>query len=94
MSGTTVSLLLFNFPESIIQQASDAFIFRDAASFSHSSQIYNVVPGDFTHDGTLDLLVMSRGSSPSEVKMELYLGSPGNGFGELCQIIFGITNRS
>ncbi|KAI5117253.1 hypothetical protein M0805_006416 [Coniferiporia weirii] len=58
----------------------DMFIFHDAASFSHQEQIYNVVPGDFTHDGSLDLLVMSRGSSPSEIKMELYVGSPGNGF--------------
>ncbi|EJD06255.1 uncharacterized protein FOMMEDRAFT_139451, partial [Fomitiporia mediterranea MF3/22] len=57
-----------------------SFIFRDAASFTHSEQIYNVVPGDFTHDGTLDLLVMSRGSSPSEIKMALYVGSPGRGF--------------
>ena len=40
------------------------------------------MPGDFTHDGTLDLLVMSRGSSPSEIKMALYVGSPGRGFGK------------
>ncbi|KAH8114092.1 hypothetical protein DFH11DRAFT_1595734 [Phellopilus nigrolimitatus] len=58
----------------------DDFLFREGASFSHSSQIFNAIPGDFTHDGTLDLLVMARGSSPSEIVMELYVGAPGNGF--------------
>ena len=62
----------------------DLFVFHDAASFSHTEQILNVVPGDFTFDGTLDLLVMSRGSSPEETKLDLYVGSPHDGFGMLC----------
>lgn len=57
----------------------EAFIFRDAAFISHNEQILNVVPGDFTHDGTLDLLVMSQGTG-SQLEMELYVGAPGNGF--------------
>ncbi|THH05309.1 hypothetical protein EW145_g4893 [Phellinidium pouzarii] len=70
-SGRRVTIHLWNHGD---------FIFSDAASFSHSEQIYNVVPGDFTHDGTLDLLVMSRGPSSSVINIEVYVGSPGNGF--------------
>ena len=78
-------------PRSTILRAetiTENFIFRDGASFIHSEQIYNVVPGDFTRDGTLDLLVMSRAASATEIKMELYIGITGLGFGELlCTFI-------
>jgi integrin alpha FG-GAP repeat containing protein 1 len=36
------------------------FSFHRSASFRHPERIYNVVPGDYTHDGQLDLLVMSQ----------------------------------
>ena len=45
--------------------------------------ITNVVPGDFDHDGKLDLLVMgnvSPGSSAGELVMRIYFG---NGIDEL-----------
>lgn len=64
-------------------ESADDYAFRNAASFTNSEQIYNVVPGDFTHDGTLDLLVMSHGSPSTEIKMELHVGRAGSGFGKL-----------
>ena len=60
---------------------SGAFIFKRAASFNTQDQVQNVIPGDFTHDGTLDLLVMTSGSSVNAISMQLYVGSPGDGFG-------------
>lgn len=43
--------------------------------------MFNVVPGDFTHTGKLDILVMSQGSSKNEIDMYVYPSIPNNGFG-------------
>ena len=40
-------------------------MFTKTSSIRHSSSIYNVIPGDFTHDDKLDLLVTSEGTGPS-----------------------------
>ena len=58
----------------------EGFTFRQSSSFKHSTQILNIVPGDFTHDGTLDLLVMGRSSQSSSQDMKLYVGNK-DGFG-------------
>lgn len=81
--GTTVRSASAFTNDLIIEPPLDAFIFKRAASFNRNDQVQNVIPGDFTHDGTLDLLVMTNGASPAEVSMQLYVGSPGNGFGTL-----------
>jgi integrin alpha FG-GAP repeat containing protein 1 len=57
------------------------FFFRRSTSFKHPTRVYNVVPGDFTHDGTLDLLVMSESSTSDQLDLFLYRGSPTGGFG-------------
>ncbi|KAG9318236.1 hypothetical protein JVU11DRAFT_317 [Chiua virens] len=51
----------------------DAFVFRKRSQLDHTSPIYNVIPGDFTLDGKLDILVMS-GRSESTLDMALYKG--------------------
>jgi len=56
------------------------FIYKDSASFRHSRQIYNVVPGDFTHSGKLDLLVMSQSQTNDQLDMSLYPALVGGGF--------------
>ncbi|KDQ59682.1 hypothetical protein JAAARDRAFT_33256 [Jaapia argillacea MUCL 33604] len=58
----------------------DDFIFKQSASFRHPGHVYNVVPGDFTQDGKLDLLVMSQGQASRQLAMYMYLASPEGGF--------------
>lgn len=43
-----------------------------------------MIPGDFTQDGKLDLLVMSEGSASKELDIYLYVGLPEGGFSGLC----------
>lgn len=38
----------------------------------HTRNVINVVPGDFTHSGKLDLLVMGEGSTSGEIDLVLY----------------------
>ncbi|KAI0810948.1 hypothetical protein BC629DRAFT_1589690 [Irpex lacteus] len=38
----------------------DRYTFDKGTSFRHPQKVYNVVPGDFTQDGKLDILVMSQ----------------------------------
>ena len=45
--------------------------------------MYNVVPGDFTHSGKLDLLVMSQRGSYNQLSLTLYPSLVGDGFGML-----------
>jgi integrin alpha FG-GAP repeat containing protein 1 len=59
----------------------EGFYFQKSASFTHPRRIYNVVPGDFTHDGMLDLLVMSESSTRNQLDMFLYVGSRSGRFG-------------
>lgn len=61
----------------------DDFSFRRFASFRHPQRVYNVVPGDYTHDGKLDLLVMAQGASNSQLSLYVYVSMPGGGFCEL-----------
>lgn len=56
------------------------FTFQRSASFRHPERIYNVVPGDYTHDGRLDLLVMSQGISSARLSLSIYPAMPGGGF--------------
>ncbi|KAH9979777.1 hypothetical protein BJV77DRAFT_1048772 [Russula vinacea] len=58
----------------------DDFSFRRFASFRHPQRVYNVVPGDYTHDGKLDLLVMAQGASNSQLSLYVYVSMPGGGF--------------
>lgn len=51
----------------------DAFTFRKGTTITHPSKVYNVVPGDMTYDGKLDLLVMSEGTN-NDISMTVYLG--------------------
>jgi integrin alpha FG-GAP repeat containing protein 1 len=55
------------------------FSFHRSASFRHPERVYNVVPGDYTHDGRLDLLVMSQSNTPT-LSLSVYPAMPGGGF--------------
>ncbi|KAF8214026.1 hypothetical protein K438DRAFT_1802750 [Mycena galopus ATCC 62051] len=57
----------------------DDFLFQPSATFTHPQKIQNVVPGDFTHSGKLDLLVMSSASS-NQLDLSVYPALPGGGF--------------
>ena len=57
----------------------EAFVFQKASSFRHPDVVQNVVPGDFTHSGKLDLLVMSHKTS-NQLDMLLYPALPEGGF--------------
>ncbi|CAL1703385.1 unnamed protein product [Somion occarium] len=58
----------------------DDFHFTKAAVFRHPQRVYNVVPGDFTQDGRLDILVMSQSPSSNEIDIQVYVASPEGGF--------------
>lgn len=50
----------------------------------HNQRIVNVVPGDFTQSGRLDLLVMSQpSSSKDQLDLSLYRAAVGGGLGEI-----------
>ncbi|KAH8995858.1 hypothetical protein EDB86DRAFT_2920938 [Lactarius hatsudake] len=56
------------------------FSFHRSASFRHPERVYNVVPGDYTHDGRLDLLVMSQSASSTRISLSIYPAMPAGGF--------------
>ncbi|GLB35509.1 putative repeat domain in Vibrio, Colwellia, Bradyrhizobium and Shewanella [Lyophyllum shimeji] len=56
------------------------FIYEESISFRHPRRVDNVVPGDFTHSGKLDLLVMSRSQNRDQLDMTLYPASFEGGF--------------
>ncbi|KZT11560.1 uncharacterized protein LAESUDRAFT_783948 [Laetiporus sulphureus 93-53] len=58
----------------------DEYTFRKSASFRHPQKVINVVPGDFTQNGKLDLLVMSQASAASQLSLQVYTAIPGGGF--------------
>lgn len=50
----------------------------------HNHPIVNVVPGDFTQSGRLDLLVMSQSPlSNAQLDLSLYRAAEGGGIGEI-----------
>ncbi|GJE88027.1 VCBS repeat-containing protein [Phanerochaete sordida] len=56
----------------------EAYTFVKSSTFMHRQKVLNVVPGDFTQDGKLDMLVM--GQDHSQVSLQVYLGLPQGGF--------------
>lgn len=56
------------------------FVFQEGDHFTHPAKVLNAVPGDFTHTGKLDLLVMSQGKNKDEIDMYVYPSIPNNGF--------------
>jgi integrin alpha FG-GAP repeat containing protein 1 len=50
--------------------------------FQTSKKIVNVVPGDFTHSGKLDLLVMSPSQVDGNLDLSVYFSRVGDGFGK------------
>ncbi|KAF5372918.1 hypothetical protein D9758_001485 [Tetrapyrgos nigripes] len=58
----------------------DEFLFKRSTSFKHGGDVYNVVPGDFTHSGKLDLLIMSKSQSTGYLDLTVYPALPGDGF--------------
>ncbi|EMD34350.1 hypothetical protein CERSUDRAFT_117229 [Gelatoporia subvermispora B] len=56
------------------------YMYRKSAVFRHPQRVINVVPGDFTQDGKLDLLVMSQAQRSFQLAIDLYMASPMGGF--------------
>jgi integrin alpha FG-GAP repeat containing protein 1 len=63
------------------------FTFHRSASFCHPQRVYNVVPGDYTHDGKLDVLVMAQGTSTGQLSRFIYPSMLGGGFCELFRLL-------
>lgn len=64
----------------------DDFTFDKNSTITHPTVISNIIPGDYTHDGLLDLLVMSpSGTKSNELDMTVYVALPSGGFG-MCQV--------
>ncbi|KAJ7063605.1 hypothetical protein C8F01DRAFT_1133673 [Mycena amicta] len=57
----------------------EEFVYEATSPFQLPNPIYNVVPGDFTHSGKLDLLVMSSSTS-NQLDLSVYPALPGGGF--------------
>ena len=60
----------------------ESFSFMPSDSFKHSQKILNVVPGDFTHSGKLDLLVMSPSETDENLSLTVIFSRVGEGFGK------------
>ncbi|TFK25799.1 hypothetical protein FA15DRAFT_668127 [Coprinopsis marcescibilis] len=58
----------------------DSFSFEASTPFKHPRRILNAVPGDFTHTGKLDLLVMSEGTSKDQLDLTVYPALLSGGF--------------
>ncbi|OBZ75437.1 T-cell immunomodulatory protein [Grifola frondosa] len=58
----------------------DAYFFMKSAVFRHPQRVYNVIPGDFTQDGKLDLLVLGQAPQRNTLSIQLYVASPQGGF--------------
>ncbi|THU96321.1 integrin alpha N-terminal domain-containing protein [Dendrothele bispora CBS 962.96] len=56
------------------------FQFQKSTTFRHPGDVYNVVPGDFTHSGKLDLLIMSKSQTTGFLDLRVYPALPGDGF--------------
>ncbi|KAI0737904.1 integrin alpha N-terminal domain-containing protein [Daedaleopsis nitida] len=58
----------------------EGYTFKNSASFRHPEKVYNIIPGDFTQDGRLDLLVYSQSTRSGELSVALYPALPQGGF--------------
>ncbi|KAF9551253.1 hypothetical protein CPC08DRAFT_316251 [Agrocybe pediades] len=58
----------------------ESFRYVESDTFKHPQKVYNVVPGDFTHSGKLDLLVMSQSQKNNLLDLTLYPSIPGDEF--------------
>jgi integrin alpha FG-GAP repeat containing protein 1 len=56
-----------------------------AAQFRHTKSVHNVIPGDFTQDGKVDLLVIGDGDTNNQLSMSLYVGQVEGGFRKLSR---------
>ncbi|CAK5279256.1 unnamed protein product [Mycena citricolor] len=59
------------------QHELEEYLFKKSSSLQHPRKIYNVVPGDFTHSGKLDLLVMAQSSTSNRLDLSVYPALPG-----------------
>lgn len=58
----------------------DEYKFKKSAVFRHPQKVQNVVPGDFTQDGRLDILVMSQAGAGNQLSLQLYIASEKGGY--------------
>ncbi|EKM56033.1 uncharacterized protein PHACADRAFT_257056 [Phanerochaete carnosa HHB-10118-sp] len=56
----------------------EGYTFVKSNTFRHRQKVLNVVPGDFTQDGKLDMLVM--GQDRGQVSLQVYAALPQGGF--------------
>lgn len=71
----------------------EEYTFKKSAVFRHPQRVYNVIPGDFTQDGRLDLLVLSQAASASQLAVQLYRAQSGGKFGMSCVIPTTLTHH-
>ncbi|KZS98847.1 hypothetical protein SISNIDRAFT_403326 [Sistotremastrum niveocremeum HHB9708] len=64
----------------IYQWDHDGFKFSKSTQLHHDSPVHNVIPGDYDHDGRLDLLVMNQDTGRGRTALSIYLGSPNGVF--------------
>lgn len=69
----------------------EQFRYRTSTVLRHTQPIVNVVPGDFTQSGRLDLLVMSQPQSPrGQLDLFLYRATVDGGLGEISEGFTGV----
>ena len=60
----------------------EAYTFKKTSEFRHPQRVLNVIPGDFTQDGKLDLLVYGQSPASNGVSVQLYVALSKGQFGE------------
>lgn len=73
----------------------DTYGFFKSTSWRHPQKVYNAVPGDFTQDGKLDILVMGQDRPSNQLSIQLYVGLPEGGFSmSLCMSLVTLLAHS
>ncbi|KAI6009469.1 hypothetical protein F5J12DRAFT_782007 [Pisolithus orientalis] len=67
--------------KSVLRISADDCLFKKVLSIQHPTSIFNIVLGNFTHDGKLDILVMSKDAQWDTLSMALYEGNHDRTFG-------------
>jgi hypothetical protein len=62
-------------------------IHTDKSTFHHPQCVYNVIPGNYTHDGKLDMLIIAQSTSIGQLLLFIYPSMLSSSFCELFQLL-------
>lgn len=82
----------FNQPGALALTVAEKYTFVKSTSFRNPQRVVNAVPGDFTHSGKLDLLIMA--DAGQQLDLLVYPANLEGGFGTLLIIVLLATTAN